>query len=269
MPIRNAAVLRGSEITDPSLYTRRNAILGGVGLAAGTPAGDWTAPAESRTVTGSFPIPEEPSTQFDKITSYNNYYEFGTGKFDPSVRASGLRTSPWSVTIDGECLKPATIAIEDLVRPEMLEKRIYRHHCVEGWSMVIPWDGFSLSGLLKRVEPTSVAKYVAFEMLLRPGKMPGQRLPIRELPYSESLRRDEAMNDLTILADGLYGRALPNQNAAPLRLATPRRPRILELPAPDRRRACGLYKLAGTLRGTLRPSTKPIFPPVVAVMSRA
>ena len=226
MLIRNAPVLRERDITDPMLYASRRTVLAGIGLAgiglaAATLAGAGRARARTLAFKPGAPVPQEPATALDKIAGYNNYYEFGTDKSDPAATADQLQTSPWSVTVDGECHKPATLALDDLVKPEMLEERIYRHRCVEGWSMVIPWVGFPLSRLLSRVEPTSAAKYVAFQTLLRPSQMPGQRASVLEWPYAEGLRLDEAMNDLTLLAVGLYGQALPNQNGAPLRLVVP------------------------------------------------
>ena len=219
MLIRKPA-LREAHVTDAALFTRRRAVIAGMGAAAATALGSRTS-AEPLSVPGAAPLPGEPVTPLDKITGYNNYYEFGTGKSDPAYRAGKLKTSPWSVVIDGECQKPATVAFEDLMKAGMLEERIYRHRCVEGWSMVIPWQGFPLSKLLSRVEPTADAKYVAFQTLLRPAEMPGQRQPVLNWPHAEGLRLDEAMNDLTLLAVGLYGQALPNQNGAPLRLVVP------------------------------------------------
>lgn len=218
MLIRQPA-LSEANVTNAALFTRRHTVIAGMGAAAALALGGRQARAEPSAT--SVPIPGEPATLRDKITGYNNYYEFGTGKSDPAYRAGKLKTSPWSVAIDGECQKPATVALEDLVKPDMLEERIYRHRCVEGWSMVIPWQGFPLSKLLSRVEPTADAKYVAFQTLLRPAEMPGQRQAILDWPYVEGLRLDEAMNDLTLLAVGLYGQALPNQNGAPLRLVVP------------------------------------------------
>ena len=212
--------LREANVTDAALFTRRRAVIAGVGAAAAL-ASKGRARAEPLSTTGSAPIPGEPATPLDKVTGYNNYYEFGAGKSDPAYQAGKLKTSPWSVVIDGECQKPATVALEDLMTPDTLEERIYRHRCVEGWSMVIPWQGIPLSKLLSRVEPTGDARYVAFQTLLRPSEMPGQRQSVLDWPYVEGLRLDEAMNSLTLLATGLYGQALPNQNGAPLRLVVP------------------------------------------------
>ncbi len=222
MLIRTAPDLREADVTDPALYASRRKVLAGMGLgAAALLAGIGPARADGLSYKPGTLIPQEPATSRDSITSYNNYYEFGTGKSDPEARAGKLKTQPWSVTLDGECAKPATLALEDLLAPEMLEERIYRHRCVEGWSMVIPWVGIPLSRILARAEPTANARYVGFETLVRPKEMPGQRSAILEWPYVEGLRMDEAMHPLTLIATGLYGQALPNQNGAPLRLVVP------------------------------------------------
>ncbi|NBO20862.1 MAG: protein-methionine-sulfoxide reductase catalytic subunit MsrP [Rhodobacteraceae bacterium] len=162
----------------------------------------------------------KPNT-LDEITGYNNYYEFGFEKDDPARNAGSLKTDPWSVEIGGLVDRPGTYDLADVVKDQPLEERIYRFRCVEAWSMVIPWIGFSLSGLLNRVGVQPGAKYVAFETLLRPSEMPGQNSGSIDWPYREGLRLDEAMHPLTILATGLYGEALPNQNGAPLRLVVP------------------------------------------------
>lgn len=167
--------------------------------------------------------PGEAITPFKDATHYNNFYEFGPNKGDPAENASALKTEPWSVVIDGEVGKPGTYALEDFVKPYQLEERIYRLRCVEAWSMVIPWLGFPLADLLKRVEPNGQAKFVRFETLQRPEQMVGQRsgFSVIDWPYMEGLRMDEAMHPLAILAVGMYGRLLPNQNGAPLRLVVP------------------------------------------------
>ena len=157
----------------------------------------------------------------DSVTTYNNFYEFGTGKTDPAQYADALVTEPWSVTVAGACEKPGTYALEDVLRGLAPEERIYRLRCVEGWSMVIPWLGVPLAALLKRYQPTSAARYVAFQTLYDPDQMRGQRRSVLEWPYREGLRMDEAMHPLTIMAVGLYGKPLPNQNGAPLRLVVP------------------------------------------------
>jgi sulfoxide reductase catalytic subunit YedY len=163
----------------------------------------------------------EPQTPLRDVTTYNNFYEFGLDKDDPSRRARDFRTRPWTVTVDGEVAKPVTVDVDQLVRWFPLEERVYRMRCVEAWSMVIPWLGFPLGDLLRRVEPTSRARYVAFTTLLDPEQMPEQKGHVLDWPYVEGLRLDEAMHPLAILAAGLYGRVLPNQNGAPLRLVVP------------------------------------------------
>ena len=168
-------------------------------------------------------VKDEAITPFKDATHYNNFYEFGTDKGDPAANAGALKTEPWTVVVDGEVGKPGRYALEDFMRPYQLEERIYRLRCVEAWSMVIPWIGFPVSALLKQVEPTSKAKFIRFETLQDPKNMPGQRsgFALIDWPYVEGLRLDEAMNPLAILAVGMYGRELPNQNGAPLRLVVP------------------------------------------------
>ncbi|MBM1632588.1 protein-methionine-sulfoxide reductase catalytic subunit MsrP [Sulfitobacter mediterraneus] len=179
----------------------------GVGLAGlGIPA------AASETL--------EPNS-YDDITQYNNYYEFGTGKGDPARNAHTLTTAPWSVKIDGLVDNPGDYAFEDILKAMTIEERIYRFRCVEAWSMVIPWNGFELADLLAMAGVQSGAKYVAFETALRPDEMPGVRFPVLDWPYVEGLRLDEAMHPLTIMATGIYGKDIPNQNGAPLRLVVP------------------------------------------------
>ena len=165
----------------------------------------------------------EQLTPYTNVTNYNNFYEFGYGKDDPAKKAANLKTQPWSVTIEGEVEKPGTYTLEDILKPQDIEERIYRLRCVEAWSMVIPWVGFSLADMLKRFQPTSKAKYVEFHTLHDPQQMPAQRSRFSaiEYPYVEGLRIDEAMNPLTFMAVGLYGKTLPPQNGAPLRLVVP------------------------------------------------
>jgi sulfoxide reductase catalytic subunit YedY len=222
MLIRKPPRFPSSEITPKAAYLSRRALLAGMaGLAAAGVAGSAQA-AKLQATPSRFSTDVTP-TPYDYVTTYNNFYEFGFDKGDPAKYAGALTTDPWSVVIDGECGKPGTYALEDLVKPQTLEERVYRHRCVEAWSMVIPWVGFPLGDLLARVEPTSKAKYVAFETLVRPDEMPAQRgfLPSLHWPYVEGLRLDEATHPLTILAVGLYGETLPNQNGAPLRLVVP------------------------------------------------
>ncbi|WP_297528000.1 protein-methionine-sulfoxide reductase catalytic subunit MsrP [Thiohalobacter sp.] len=211
-----------SEITPESVYRERRRFLQGAGLIAG--AGLMPAAASAALSVAGYRVAEgerDELTPLRHVTGYNNFYEFGTGKEDPADEAHRLQTDPWSVTVEGECLKPGTLALEDLVCPHALEERIYRLRCVEGWSMVIPWIGFELGPLLRRFEPTAKAKFVEFQTLHDPEQMPGQRWPILRWPYVEGLRMDEALHPLTILAVGLYGKVLPNQNGAPLRLVVP------------------------------------------------
>jgi sulfoxide reductase catalytic subunit YedY len=211
-----------SEITPRALYLRRREFIGGAiaSLALGLPSPSNAEPLAFDK--GPFGT-TEPLTPKKDVTTYNNFYEFGTDKGDPASYAGKLKTSPWSVAIDGLVAKPSTLALDDIVKLAPLEERIYRLRCVEGWSMVIPWIGFPLSALLARVEPLGSAKFVAFETLVRPSEMPGQKGFFQPLdwPYREGLRLDEAMHPLTILAVGLYGETLPNQNGAPLRLVVP------------------------------------------------
>jgi sulfoxide reductase catalytic subunit YedY len=163
----------------------------------------------------------EKQTPLKDITSYNNYYEFGTDKYSPSSLAQKLQTRPWTVKIEGAVKKPQTLDIDAIMKMAPLEERVYRHRCVEGWSMVIPWVGFPLNELIKRVEPTSKAKFVEFTTLDDPKQMPGVSVPVLDWPYTEGLRMDEAMHPLTLLTVGLYGETLPNQNGAPLRVVIP------------------------------------------------
>lgn len=165
--------------------------------------------------------PEDKLTPYDDVTTYNNFYELGTSKSDPSKNAGSLRPHPWTVRVDGEVARPADYALEDLVKPHKLVDRTYRMRCVEGWSMVIPWQGFPLADLIKAVEPTGKARWVEFTTLNDPKQLPGQRMNVLPWPYVEALRMDEAMNPLTLLATGLYGESLLGQNGAPLRLVIP------------------------------------------------
>jgi sulfoxide reductase catalytic subunit YedY len=164
---------------------------------------------------------DEPKTPYKDATQYNNFYEFGTDKSDPARYAGSLRPEPWSVTVEGEVAKPGRVPLEDLLGRHSLEERIYRLRCVEAWSMVIPWLGIPLGEVIRRLQPTSKAKYVAFTTLHDPEQMPGQRRSVLDWPYVEGLRIDEAMHPLSILAVGMYGKLLPNQNGAPLRLVVP------------------------------------------------
>jgi methionine sulfoxide reductase catalytic subunit len=213
---------RPSEITPRECYLRRREFIAGV-LAAGTVG--VAAPAAPAAISkyprnARYSIDEKPNS-FEDITTYNNFYEFGTSKADPARQSSRFRPVPWTVTVSGEAETTGQFSLEDILKPHALEERIYRLRCVEAWSMVIPWVGFPLGDLVRRFRPTSRARFVAFKTVLRPAEMPGQRYPVLDWPYVEGLRMDEAMHPLAILAVGLYGRALPNANGAPLRLVAP------------------------------------------------
>ena len=233
MIIKRASTIRPSEITSESAYLNRREFLkagawafAGLGLArAGIAEGAiQKGPGKLEAIpnireTGY--LPEEDLTDYEHITTYNNFYEFGTGKSDPHRNAHTLKPRPWSVVVDGECESPGEIGIDDILSGCTQEERIYRFRCVEAWSMVIPWVGLPLADFIGRFKPTSKAKYIAFETLHDTGQMPGQRVPVLDWPYREGLRMDEAMHPLTLLATGLYGEVLPNQNGAPLRLVVP------------------------------------------------
>ncbi|HEY4547264.1 MAG TPA: protein-methionine-sulfoxide reductase catalytic subunit MsrP [Pedomonas sp.] len=218
------------EATPEALYLNRREWLAGMIAAGLLPASALTACAEAAPTpsslaklnytSGPFSTDEE-QTPFKAVTTYNNFYEFGTDKGDPSANAHTLKPRPWTVTVDGMAAKPRQFDVDALLKAMPLEERIYRLRCVEGWSMVIPWVGFPLASLLKQVEPTASARYVAFTSLHDPRQMPGQRGFVLRWPYVEGLRLDEAMHPLTMLAVGLYGRVLPNQNGAPIRLVVP------------------------------------------------
>jgi sulfoxide reductase catalytic subunit YedY len=171
-------------------------------------------------VPGKFSTSEKMTT-YEAITTYNNFYEFGTGKGDPAKNSGAFQPKPWQVEIAGHAAKTGVFDFTDLIKPHQVEERIYRIRCVEAWSMVVPWAGIPLAEVIKRFEPTSKAKFVAFETVVRPDQMPGQSYPILPWPYVEGLRMDEAMNPLTMLAIGVYGEEMPNQNGAPIRLVVP------------------------------------------------
>jgi sulfoxide reductase catalytic subunit YedY len=222
MLIRSAPDLKDCDVTDQGLYLRRREfITAGTALGAAVALGAGEAGAAPLAhAPNKMPIDEKP-TPLKDIAGYNNFYEFGTNKDDPAAHAGTLNTRPWTVTVDGLCNKPGRIAIDDLIKRFPLEERIYRMRCVEGWSMVIPWVGLPLASLIKQAEPTGQAKYVAFQTLYDPKQMPGQRDRVIDWPYREGLRMDEAMNPLALLAVGIYGETLPNQDGAPIRLVTP------------------------------------------------
>ncbi len=212
--------LTWSDVTPKPLWLNRRQIIAGGAALLASPALVRPAGAEMKAAPSRFSTDEAP-TSLEDITSYNNFYEFGTGKEDPAAYAGALTTDPWSVVIDGLVDKPGTYDLADLVKDQPLEERIYRFRCVEAWAMIVPWIGFELAGLLTRVGVQPGAKFVAFETLVRPEEMPGQSSPFIEWPYREGLRLDEAMHPLTILATGLYGEAMPKQNGAPIRLVVP------------------------------------------------
>lgn len=209
--------LRWSEVTPKADWLNRRQILAGA-AAMGVGGPFLAGPARAA---GSRYSTDEPPNSLKDITSYNNFYEFGLDKTDPARNAGALTIDPWSVEIDGLVDRPGRYPLDDLLKGVTLEERIYRFRCVEAWSMVIPWVGFELRGLLDRVGVQPGAKFVAFETLVRPSEMPGQRSALLDWPYREGLRLDEAMHPLTILATGLYGESLPRQNGAPLRLVVP------------------------------------------------
>ncbi len=220
MLIKKNNELSENEVTDYSIYQNRRTFMktaAGIGIAAvsGLPVINASAKTVSPYST------DEKLTEYKDITTYCNFYEFGTGKSDPAENAHTLVTSPWDVIVEGECEKPGKYNLEDLLKPVSVEERIYRFRCVEGWSMVIPWMGFPLADLIKRMQPTSKAKYVYFETLHDPEQMPGQKRAVLDWPYVEGLRMDEAMNPLTLMGTGIYGKDLLNQNGAPLRLVVP------------------------------------------------
>ena len=219
-----------SDITPHEKYlSRRTLLAGGVALATMPFLGGYSRRAEAQSATGAaltykhnadFSV-SDAANSFKDISTYNNYYEFGTDKSDPAENAQKFQTKPWSVAVSGECEAPGTLTFEDILKPHPLEERIYRMRCVEAWSMIVPWVGFPLADLIKRFKPTANAKYVEFKTLMDPEKMPGERGSVLDWPYTEGLRMDEAMNPLTLMTVGLYGKVLPNQNGAPLRLITP------------------------------------------------
>ena len=240
MIIQTKSDIVPSEITPKEVFEDRRKFLqqAGFGVLAGAtglltlPVNAATSklPAQPKINSSLLKLPDfsktkygagEKLTSYEDVTTYNNYYEFGTGKDEPAVHSKLFKPTPWSVSIEGQVKKNKSISIEDILKLAPLEERIYRMRCVEGWSMVIPWVGFPLAQLIKWAEPNSNAKYVEFISLADPQKMPGTNLPILDWPYVEGLRMDEAMNPLTIMAVGLYGESLPNQNGAPMRLVVP------------------------------------------------
>ncbi|HEY7772243.1 MAG TPA: protein-methionine-sulfoxide reductase catalytic subunit MsrP [Marinagarivorans sp.] len=225
---RSTPGLKESDVTAESDYLNRRRFLMSasalplLGLTGGVNAGDSEFQAKAANAKTTHTVADEKLNSFEDITQYNNFYELGTGKTDPYKNAGALVTEPWSITVEGLCGKPGKYALEDILKPHGYEERIYRLRCVEAWSMVIPWLGFSLADLLARFEPSSDAKFVAFETLYDPkNPLPGQKRSVIDWPYREGLRMDEAMHPLSFMAVGLYGKPLPNQNGAPLRLVVP------------------------------------------------
>jgi sulfoxide reductase catalytic subunit YedY len=222
--------VKSSEITPYSKYLSRREFMKAAGILSGAALLAACAPGpieasvptvEAVDVPPKFDELGDPANSYSDITNYNNYYEFTTDKGGVASLSQSLKTNPWTVEVYGLVNKPKTYGIEDLLKNFTQEERIYRLRCVEAWSMVIPWTGFTLASLLREVEPTSSARYLRFETVHRPEEMPGLRSPFYTWPYQEGLRLDEAMNDLTILATGLYGMPVPNQNGAPIRLVVP------------------------------------------------
>jgi len=231
MVIKHASGVRSSEITPRGVYMRRREFLQTAALSVGAAMTGALASETSIAAAGAklsvskrMVTTTDPPTTYKAITTFNNYYEFGPDKGDPAKTSGGFKPKPWSVVVEGECGKPGTYTLEDVLKPHPLEERVYRHRCVEGWSMVIPWVGFPLGDLLKRFQPTGNAKFVEFTTVKRPSEMPEQNrwfYSILPWPYVEGLRIDEAMHPLALMAVGLYGEELPNQNGAPLRLVLP------------------------------------------------
>ena len=230
MLIRGTSEIKSHEITDRDLFLKRREFMrvtGGLALAGGLYGAGMLTPgrahagAKLSAVKKAAYTSNETLTPLEAVTHYNNFYEFGTDKDDPAAHAGTLRTRPWQVKVEGEVKKPRTYDIDELLKLAALEERVYRLRCVEGWSMVIPWVGYPLAELIRRVEPTGNAKFVEFTTLLDPAQMPGQSVRVLQWPYVEGLRMDEALHPLTLLTLGLYGEALPNQNGAPVRVVVP------------------------------------------------
>jgi methionine sulfoxide reductase catalytic subunit len=215
MLIRRPPDIPSAQITDETLYWNRREFLKTAGLGVAAAGGLLPGSATP------FARVDEKLTPYEDVTGYNNFYEFGTGKDDPAKNAGALRTKPWKVEVAGEVKKPTVYDVDELLKPDRPVERVYRLRCVEGWSMVIPWLGVPLRNIIDRLEPTSKAKYVEFTTLYDPQQMPGQRQGVLDWPYIEGLRMDEARHPLSLIVTGLYGKPLPNQNGAPLRLIVP------------------------------------------------
>ena len=221
MLIRRPPDIPSGEINSESAYWSRREWLKLAGFGAAGLALTLT-PAVRRLMAQAGGAGQElKPNSWEDVTGYNNFYEFGTGKEDPAQYAGSLKTSPWTIKVEGEVAKAGTYDVQSLFKGLTLEERIYRFRCVEAWSMVVPWNGYPLRDVIKRLEPTSRAKYVEFTTLLDPRQMPGQRRPVLDWPYVEGLRMDEAMHPLSLLVTGVFGKPLPNQNGAPVRLITP------------------------------------------------
>src|ERR1700746_1565136 len=233
MLIKEASDVRSSEITPKSLYLNRRKFLAGTAIAGavaltGIGLDEMRSPSvvarANDKIDGLQKSPfstSEKITPYKDVTNYNNYYEFSTDKYEPAELAKNFNTRPWTMTIDGEVKKKQVLDVDTIIKMAAPEERIYRHRCVEGWSIVVPWVGFSLSELIKRAEPLPKAKFVEFTTLYDPKQMPGQRVPVLKWPYVEGLRMDEAMHPLALLCFGMYGEVLPNQDGAPLRMVIP------------------------------------------------
>lgn len=227
--VKNSSDYRDCDVTDEAIYYERRQFINSSAkyAAAGLLASYGVLPTISSasidfsSVEKSHYKVKDKPTPLKSVTSYNNFYELGSGKKDPKLNAHLLKTEPWSITVEGHCNKPGTYALEDFINPSVLEERIYKLRCVEAWSMVIPWVGIEVNKILSKFEPTSNAKFVEFESIYDPDNLPGQKRRVLHWPYTEGLRMDEAMHPLSIFAVGLYGNELPNQNGAPLRLVVP------------------------------------------------
>lgn len=233
MLIKKASGISSSEITPRTVYLNRRRFLAGAALAgaatvAGLASRELEAPRLTAEASGKIDGLEKSSfstsekeTPYKDITNYNNFYEFSTDKYEPAELAKNFKARPWTVTIDGQVSKKQTLDVDAIIKMAAPEERIYRHRCVEGWSIVVPWVGFSLSELIRRASPLGSARFVEFTTLEDPKQMPGQRVDVLKWPYVEGLRMDEAMHPLALLCFGLYGEVLPNQNGAPLRIVIP------------------------------------------------
>jgi methionine sulfoxide reductase catalytic subunit len=231
MLIKKPTDIPSSEITPKSLYLNRRKFLTGAAMATAaaglgireilSPSTTVRANAKIDGIKPSSFSTKEAITPYKDVTNYNNYYEFSTDKYEPASLAKNFKTSPWTVTVDGLVDKKQTLDVDTIIKMATPEERIYRHRCVEGWSIVVPWVGFSLSELINKVKPTSKAKFLEFTTIEDPKQMPGQRGHVLDWPYVEGLRMDEAMHPLTLLCFGMYGEALPNQDGAPLRIVIP------------------------------------------------